>query len=283
MDLYSSLYKLDAGYRGKIFDKMINGNDGISIIPIHSIFHKVINISFNELILSIVNRNIGMSDAYVQVSDNVDFEKLDLNVNMKCIIDKNKLVIGESLLINLNYSKPWEDVLNRDYKFSIYNVPYQNITSIKYTLDRCSATNSGWRILCMDKELRNRVLSTLYNPYDTVKSIIGYGIGLTPTCDDIILGIMSVMNYCIEYKEYNNKFKRAVMDNINYTTDISAGILRIAQMGYYHEYIQEVIYSVVEGNREMVNLSAKKLLTIGATSGSDILTGIYIGFMNLML
>lgn len=50
----------------------------------------------------------------------------------------------------------------------------------------------------------------------------------------------------------------------------------------YHEYIQDLIYAVVNETPEKVIALSKRLMKIGATSGSDIAAGIYIGFANAL-
>jgi hypothetical protein len=116
------------------------------------------------------------------------------------------------------------------------------------------------------------------SPSEAVKSLIGLGPGLTPTGDDVLLGFLSIVNTCDDFIPAREAFINEILSNLKYTSDISGYFLKMAAESHYHEYVQNVIYSMVFGLPESVSISVKKLLSIGATSGSDIATGMYIGF-----
>jgi len=113
-------------------------------------------------------------------------------------------------------------------------------------------------------------------------NLIGIGPGLTPTGDDFITGFLSVVASCSE-NIYSKKFLiKSIYENINRTNYISGNMLSNSTKEIFHEYIQELIYAMGCETPERVIICTKKLISIGATSGSDIATGIYIGFKNVL-
>lgn len=96
-----------------------------------------------------------------------------------------------------------------------------------------------------------------------INSTIGLGIGLTPSGDDFICGILWVMHQL--RPSLINKIKISVEKNLYKTTDISKFMLIQAISGYF---------SLNLLNLNPLNLAP--ILDYGHSSGHDTLTGIYI-------
>lgn len=119
-----------------------------------------------------------------------------------------------------------------------------------------------------------------HRPFDLDK-FIGLGPGLTPTFDDILVGIFSAL-----YTDSSLR-KRLPMMHLYLgdsklellTTKISATFLSYAFKGIFTLNLLAVISSIRQYNQH--GLSIKKLLGYGHSSGADLLLGIWIGSLIL--
>ncbi|RKS87466.1 uncharacterized protein DUF2877 [Orbus hercynius] len=118
-------------------------------------------------------------------------------------------------------------------------------------------------------------------PYD-LSFLIGLGPGLTPTGDDIITGILLI----IQADPFCSRLLNPVPHTLNLplldpqTTRVSANFLAYAAQGIFSANLLNVIHLI--GNKRTINLtSVKRLLNYGHTSGADILLGIWLGSLIL--
>ena len=99
-----------------------------------------------------------------------------------------------------------------------------------------------------------------------VKELLGLGRGLTPACDDWLVGYMYAARR-IGKTEACAAVSEAVLEYAGeYTNGISAAYLRAAARGEYYELLEGCLFGE---NSE----SIARLLSIGSSSGSDMLSG----------
>ena len=117
---------------------------------------------------------------------------------------------------------------------------------------------------------------------EAVYSIAGCGIGLTPSADDFLCGVMaSVLASAIARGEHNEwlPITAAMAERAAPRTNlISAAFLRQAACGQLSSDVLTLIrtlYSSVLSLR--LPSAAMNVIAFGETSGTDILTGIYFG------
>lgn len=142
----------------------------------------------------------------------------------------------------------------------------------------------------MERELANRIGRFLKDisqdnlQESSVASLIGLGIGLTPSGDDFLVGFIAVLNIIdIAYSNYlKEKISRLIrLDKLS-TTDISKHILENALEGKFSQGILNFIYSLLEEDKERLEKSIKNILNIGSSSGMDLSIGIVLAMQVLM-
>ena len=235
---------------------------------IHSIYHKVVNIVFDNMYRRRMITIMKDSPTYLPDSINITAEAF------------NDL---------LGYSIDDEVIMTSDYLFfNNMKIKFANCKMCK--LNKIEEFNpKAIESLIKHKEkitgLKNLSLEKYKNIYESlsnyaksgnikdIRNIIGYGSGLTPASDDAIVGITLVLyakrrliNYDINY--INNLIS-------GQTTSVSEKYLVCSLMGYFSEILQNICYSLIN-NRNLDELIGS-LENIGATSGSDILQGIILG------
>lgn len=130
--------------------------------------------------------------------------------------------------------------------------------------------------------LRNKEFDKLS---DITSNLVGFGVGLTPSGDDFLCGIMATLLYGSIYTSYNSDYfsdicKKMVLNIDDKTTLVSENFLKNSSKGIFPIFIKELCsYLFLDDNYEKITLYKliHKVLSFGETSGSDILCGIYIG------
>ena len=109
--------------------------------------------------------------------------------------------------------------------------------------------------------------------------VLGLGNGLTPSGDDFIGGIFFALAYSPR-QAWIEKLPAVKMQIHNAakesTNVISAALLDDLMAGYSYSVLHEVLIALNSQNIEKINMSCQQLLTIGASSGADILAGLLL-------
>ncbi len=111
----------------------------------------------------------------------------------------------------------------------------------------------------------------------TAENIVGYGIGLTPSADDFLLGISCIFD---RYREESRKeiLKAYIEMYLHTTTEVSGWMLRY---GIRNNLYPEVILEYLE-HPYLGKLRIEDFLKHGSTSGIDLLCGMLCGLGILM-
>ena len=267
-----------------IGEKWLGYKDKEYNFTVHSVFNKVINISAGDQMLSIVASGMGGSSAFLSLpGKTVD---LEVAAGDPCVLDSGRLVLGKNT-INFDGVPVWKGPISKEYKHK--KIKKENIAAFKAVLDRKAAPKSVWRSINCGAESRfqdhNLIRKLRENP-SLARNLIGLGLGLTPAGDDMILGFLAIVNHCCpdrqlsENSDFVGLLRKAVSDSLQNTTDISKIILANALDCDYHEFVQNCIRDLCQGEMEDIYISASSLINIGATSGSDITCGMYFGMID---
>ena len=102
--------------------------------------------------------------------------------------------------------------------------------------------------------------------------LLGLGIGLTPSADDVILGMLYVFRKLRKaFPEPFNIFKSSVLESCGIRTNrISSAYLKAIADGAYFERMEQVW----KGLCEVMPLDVSKLTTVGSNSGAEMLLGV---------
>jgi len=115
-----------------------------------------------------------------------------------------------------------------------------------------------------------------------IKLVKGLGFGLTPSGDDLIMGILVALNILERLPIANMKLptniKTRTMTVVENTPSnlISEMFLRFAYQGKLFARMQKVITTLLYKSKKPLKSAIDTVLAIGATSGADSLTGLYI-------
>lgn len=209
---------------------------------VHSIFENVINLKYGNRIYSIFNENIKKAPYSLILEKNL-FDDIKSKLDTYIKIPKLKCIEYECEMpiINKKHSldKIYKKIQNFERNDSIFEKAFQE----------------------------RRKNKDLFN-------IIGLGLGLTPSGDDYIVGIMAAY-----YSHNLNKpkiFKEIEELAQNRTNEISYNYILNASNKLFKQEIIELIGDL-ESDEKIENL-----LNFGSSSGQDIIYGIYDYFSRII-
>ena len=110
---------------------------------------------------------------------------------------------------------------------------------------------------------------------------LGYGPGLTPSADDVLVGILSVAHAALQ-KEVLHISTPSAKNAVPYmqarTTAVSVKYLTCALEGRFYDAVVDLNDAIFGADMQAIPQRVRDVASIGSTSGIDILFGIAIGF-----
>lgn len=125
------------------------------------------------------------------------------------------------------------------------------------------------------------VQSSIEDITDATRQLIGLGIGLTPSGDDYLLGLLLVLNHAVEADDAKlTVVKQSISDNLETTTSVSQACLRAGLERRYSEPLRKLLIAVAN-QADSFEVVLQAVLSHGATSGQDTCTGMLDGWILL--
>jgi hypothetical protein len=279
---------------------------------VQSIFKRSFFITTHDKkLLFIVKKELsnGPINIMIDLAANQDVSSMTLKIGDIVIRQNNSLLIGQSLKILLDSAELWEpskkliDVddiatvtkkINLVKRLAIKRGKHDGLGKlIEYEKEimkggemQCASLNIV--ALMALPNLKELVRGVLVNDLRTVETgsnaLIGLGLGLTPSADDTLAGIMTGLyilgnNFPMDMS-YLLAVNKAVISKLDgtKTTIVSKEFLEYAAQGEAVESVINVINTVLSpSDNNLLNSRVEKLLEMGETSGTDIILGVILG------
>jgi len=250
-------------------------------------FSKVINYSFNKNLISFVCKEIGNGPTNIVVDDIQKIKEVEFifeNQVLRCgeIVytfdgtlrydSEIKHNIIENLKINdiietlLPILKEQASELSLAF---IFDENRKNYFKSSFELSFMNRISEG-----MEKLRTGQII-------ECAETIHGCGFGLTPSGDDFITGMLNALFILQEI--LGNKNLDSLRENILKTSEteniISFNAMKMAVNGRFHEKMKNMICALSEKDENKIHSNCHKLLTMGETSGADMLTGFLYTFV----
>jgi len=261
-------------------DKIELGN-----YSVFSRFRNILNFVWDEKIISLGNILIQKGPTNIIV-DHFDFQEV------------NSLIIDDNFIFIDNKQQIIEKNIRYDSEIKFSETGFQNLQkhlgfleeiilkeshpkSLAFLLDEKRERNfqTGFEKVFVEssKEEFNEILAG--NLLAGIEKIKGKGFGLTPSGDDFICGILYGLYLIQEGKGKDlSKLRNEIFQKAKSNNLISNNFLWLAKEGRFFEYFKKFVTSQTHpqslslGKRGELN----KILSIGETSGADMLTGFLI-------
>lgn len=249
---------------------------------IHSIFHKAINLKLEEGdMLSLLVSRIDKSPTSIIL--NLDsFTPFNAKVGDEFYIEDKKLIVGLEE-ISLDHAFKYELKLPNIDKKSRFLEDNLSIAH-EYMDSLIKNVNNPMELLIFRKLKESANNLKLGVEIGSIfKSLIGMGIGLTPSGDDFLVGFMSVAFLEVSGMEnFKAAFESLIFEARSLTNEISYSVLKNASRGYFKQIYSDFIDSFFTSTIRDEDFEA--ILKMGYSSGRDTLLGIITGleiFRNL--
>ena len=251
---------------------ILNSN---SPVKIHSVYENTVNLIVNNQILALQTHNTVISP----ISLITDANSFNINLNSKiyinnsCIFidnfcfDYSKTEIIDSKMHKNTFNISCDMLIQAIYKadFSGFNAIFSSKTDIKDNFLILNAAKN--KIDTCTSELLNK---NFENSSDILSSLIGLGIGLTPSGDDFLCGVLAGCIFdSLEKHSFVKLLKKQIQNNLQNTNDISRAFLSCSLNDNFSTPVLNLPYFK---SPYAVYDNFKK---IGHSSGIDTLCGIY--------
>ena len=253
-------------------DILEENNHGI----VHSIYRNTINVSIDKKLLAIQTQDSPLSP--ISLITNLDTEqlgKLPVAVGDSIIIPKDSCNQVINLSPVLPFSKQHCQELFMKIRRSIITSNTQGFDLIFQFSD---LVNNNLMLSAARNKMENAFHFYQKRNYENtsreLSKLIGLGLGLTPSGDDFLCGMLAGFHLL---DRNNHTFTKCLFhyinDNLNNTNDISRAFLNCALHGHYSQAV----------NKLWTNPSCEQIsqmfLEIGHSSGMDTLCGIYFAYL----
>ncbi|MED1664882.1 DUF2877 domain-containing protein [Brevibacillus laterosporus] len=108
---------------------------------------------------------------------------------------------------------------------------------------------------------------------------IGRGKGLTPSGDDMLVGLLAVDAVTEVLTDSFRLHLSRLVEREDLTTDISREYLKYALKRDFSSVVTDVLHSLLQNNSVSLNERTRELLRVGHSSGLDTAFGILIGLL----
>nr|WP_154627425.1 DUF2877 domain-containing protein [Providencia sp. wls1943] len=259
---------------------------------VEQVFNKAINFSIDNQLYTLLGSQTDNAPNSCRII-NKDFLPLNIVAGDSVFILNNEIHIGEKYAISFLLCKKWNPptvyFINEKLKEEKYRYFLQSkineIDSIlndkshslfNYQGENCFYLESSKKL----NELRSRLINSFTNKRhqaltNIVSQFVGLGIGLTPSGDDYLVGLMAFL--LLKHHPANavyQSFYQGIAQSKANTTPISAITLEKALNQEYRENIHQLIQCLVDGRETNIYPQILEILNIGSSSGCDMLFGI---------
>lgn len=252
--------------------------------PFHSRFRRAVNFRCGNQLISVVDEEIGEGPLNIVIRD--------FNGDSTCA-EAAPLVIGETTVglgsLRFHFTatdhyhsavdlEDWDPHLF-DHNLSVFEEELRTASSPKslaFLLDDHRTMNfrPGFERAFTDQIRRGVHQMMNGHLLDGVRTLRGCGLGLTPSGDDFIAGLLIGLNLLQQlrgqdYQEIADEvFRTAKAGNI-----FSNSFLDLARRGLLFGRMKDLVLALMHESEEMVRKSAARLMAIGGSSGADLGTG----------
>ena len=279
---------------------------------VHSVFERACNLRLDDgTLVTLLHADYGNvpQGIRLRVPPNFSFEDIGLQTGQEAVAVSSVLSIEEvGLQIDLTTASVWHcDLpelrvnLGQDEVYEAWHIGLRqlyekgiegDLSALKWSSDRTGhaltmmdgaspvasiAYPAVSHLLRLTRSCRHAELESVLEP------LIGLGSGLTPSCDDFLVGYLgglwsTVSIFAGQGRDFLQKLGIALESLTQLTNEISRSYLLHAAQGRVSELLAVLAQAIGTGRDEnSIRKATQKALNVGSTSGADGVLGLIIG------
>jgi hypothetical protein len=265
-------------------DRLIPGN-----YLVHSRFQRVSNFLNGHNMVSLVEPSIGSGPFNIVIED-CDFSRVNQVIIGQTTLHLDTLSLEYNPVLKYDSAIPVPDGIdiktfqNNLHLFKDILITHSPSSSLGFLLNQ---TNDLPGITTFERNLRERFIASRRmidcgNIIEAVSMVKGLGIGLTPSGDDLIAGLLIALH--VQQRIYSCDYSTLIEDIYTCAKNsnpLSTAFLRSAKEGRVFEKLKYTMTALFDSNPENLLSRTLALLTVGATSGADMAVGLILGLENI--
>ncbi len=246
---------------------------------LHARFRRSVNFTSRGRLVSLVDHEIGAGPVNI-VFDGLDLEKV-----------KTLEVTGDSVHVNgIAFSISTAQVYDSSMDFCRgRRIPNANILWLKYLLTaqapeksmafllhsgRRGSFRPGFESTMRDQLQLGSDLLISGQVQQGIQKLHGCGLGLTPSGDDFIAGLLIALHTA---GDRSRPLRDEIYRHAGGGSLLVASFLGLAHEGRVNELMRSLLESLINKGQDEITNAADSLFAVGATSGADLCTGLYMG------
>jgi hypothetical protein len=263
---------------------------------VHSVFSNVINLRVNHELVSLISQGGFNSPISLKV-DKENFDAYKVKEKIAVSAKKEALTIGNGIKIsNLNEVESWIPKTNKKETGQINTKTLQLVSELVKIYGKPEGLKPLLHIINGEKSSNMNIYSEKAVPLITsiiesfpeeletavnhASNLAGLGPGLTPSGDDLLMGLACTLNlfgnhYGINHEAFTQKLLRSIEGKTNF---ISRAFLKHYTEGKPSENIDSFYLSILNGNPEAIEENIRKNCRVGHSSGTDTIIGVLLAF-----
>ena len=192
--------------------------------------------------------------------------------------------LGEVIVVDVSSALPWSPILRpfasppsfdavaRAARAAAARAPSRGFGPLLRSLDEDdddlfrAAARPALRLLGLAAQSGDP-----FGAAEAARSLVGLGAGLTPSGDDVLVGLTAALTAA--RSELAGPIARAAADSGMRTTLVARTYLEHAARGEFAERVHDLVAAIAAGDERMV----WDAMSWGATSGADLSLGVFLG------
>ncbi|MBD3206814.1 DUF2877 domain-containing protein [Candidatus Bathyarchaeota archaeon] len=263
---------------------------------VHSVFSNVINLRMNHDLVSLISQR-GFNSPISLKIDKENFDGFIIKEKTAVSAKEEALTIGNGIkLSNLDKIETWIPKTNKKITSQIDKKTlqliselikiYGNPEGLKPLLPIIDGKKTSNMNIYSEKAapIVRRIIESFPKELETAiqyaSHLAGLGPGLTPSGDDLLMGLTCTLNlfgehYSIKHEGFTQSILRGIEGKTNF---ISTAFIKHYAEGKPSENIDSFYLSILNGNPEAIEENIRKNCLVGHSSGTDTIIGVLIAF-----
>jgi hypothetical protein len=258
---------------------------------VHSVFARVVNVIVPDgTLLTLASRRVDDAPDTLVV-DLRSFDGTGVAVGAPVVAHDRVLAVGRNLAIRFAGASPWvpllpwypahDALLRRNFEALREHVagfdadPDRSASLQSSAVATAAAVRLAQHATALGRALARADVEAARAEGE---ALVGLGPGLTPSGDDLLLGLFAVLNLpggpCEPFRDLGRQIVARAAER---THAISLCALRAAAEGRVRARVVALLSALIAGEREATLAALRAVLAIGSTSGRDIVAGIVLG------